>query len=275
VERWRTEMRTAKTAVVTVMTIALSIPLSAQWRRVVFSGKGQFVDEPAAHPLSYFTAKPFLRDDGAEFCVSCTPSGKAESARRYVIRPLVKPVGVLAGFRIVDIFYHANTRGTASATGTKWKSILVQVGPDRYKEIFHLQAFYTAASLGPTRILRSGNESVLATMDFDGGSGGGCWDGYWWFDNEGPHPLDFSALEASIRERLSAEHANAAKVQILCGALNLESQEVKSTIQESHAPCRSCGIIGEVMARFRLDGALVVPVAIDFHPVKTLPGFLR
>jgi hypothetical protein len=264
-------MTTTKTAVVAVMTIALSIPLSAQWRRVVFSGKGQSVDEPAAHPLSYFTAKPFLRDDGEEFCVLCTPSGKAESAQRYMIRPMVNSVGVLAGFRIIDILYRANARGNVNATNAKWKSILVQVGPDRYKEIFHLQAFYTTASLGPTRIVRSGNEPVLATMDFDGGNGGGCWDGYWWFDSEGAHPLDFSPLEAAIRRRLSARRVSGATVQISCGRLNLGAQEVKSRIQESHAQCRSCDSIGELTARFRLDGALVRPVAIDFQPVKTLP----
>src|SRR6185437_16652068 len=97
-------MRTAQTAVVALMTIALSIPLSAQWRRMVFSAKGQFMDEPTAHPLSYFTANTFARDDGNEFCVSCTPPGKIQSAQKYTIQPTVKPVGALAGFRILDIF---------------------------------------------------------------------------------------------------------------------------------------------------------------------------
>jgi hypothetical protein len=264
-------MRTAKTAVLAVMTFALSIPLNAQWRRAVFSGKGEFVDEPAAHPLSYFTSNPFARDDGNEFCVSCASSDKAQSAHKYTIQPIVKPVGALAGFRILDIFYRANPQGSASASAAKWKSILVQVGPDRYKEIFHLQAFYTTASLKPTQILRSGNESVLATMDFDGGNGGGCWQGYWWFDSKGPHSLNFSPLEAAINERLSTAHENAARVQISCGALNLESQEVRSNIQKSHARCHACDIIGDLTARFRLDGASVLPVAIDLHPLKPFP----
>src|SRR5207249_10579041 len=53
----------------------------AQWQRTVFSGKGQFTDVPTPHPLSYFTADPFLRDDGGDFCEVCTPPDK----ERYVI----------------------------------------------------------------------------------------------------------------------------------------------------------------------------------------------
>ena len=47
---------------------ALSLPANSQWRRLVFSGKGGFDDVPQEHPLSYFTANPFLRDDGDDLC---------------------------------------------------------------------------------------------------------------------------------------------------------------------------------------------------------------
>ena len=201
-------MIATRTAVVALVTFAVAVPATAQWRRVVLSGKGKSVDVPATHALSYFTANPFLRDDVNEFCDLCTSSGKAASSQKYTIRSIVKPVGVLAGYTVVDVLYYPSppALANASVTGRKWKSILVQTGTDRYMEIFHLQAFYTTASVEPSRILQSGNEQVLVTMDLDGGNDGGCWEGYWWFDRTGPHPLDFSRLETAISERLSAAH---------------------------------------------------------------------
>jgi hypothetical protein len=169
---------------------------------------------------------------------------------------MVKPVGVLAGYRVVDVLYYPSPRANASVTEAKWKSILVQTGTDRYVEIFHLQAFYTTASVEPSRILHSSNEAVLVTMDLDGGNGGGCWEGYWWFDSTGPHPLDFSRLETAIRERLSAAHQEDARVQISCSNLNLNSQQVNSGVQKSQAQCQACDRVGKLTARFRLDEAL-------------------
>jgi hypothetical protein len=85
----------------------------------------------------------------------------------------------------------------ADPTEVKWKSILVQVGPNRFKEILHFQAFYTTTSISPSRIIQSGDERILATMDRDGGNRGGCSEGYWWFDDTGPHLLDFFEFKPS------------------------------------------------------------------------------
>jgi hypothetical protein len=184
---------------------ALSLPATGQWQRLVFSGKGgsDVRDVPVEHPLSYFTANPFLRDDGDDLCVLCTPEGKAKSAQHYSIRTEVRTVGTLAGYRIVDVFYYVGSREmNADLTDVKWKSILVQVGPDRFREIFHLSAFYTTVSIAPSRIIQSGTERILATTDGDGGNGGGCWEGYWWFDKAGPHSLNFAGLSIAIEERV-------------------------------------------------------------------------
>jgi hypothetical protein len=245
---------------------ALSVPAAGQWRRLVFSGKGGFHDVPVEHPLSYFTANPFLRDDGDDLCALCTPEGKAKSAQRYSIRTEVKPVGVLGGYPILDVLYYVNSRETnAKPTDVKWKSILVQVGQNRFKEIFHLQAFYTTVSIEPSRIVQSGAERVLSTMDGDGGNGGGCWEGYWWFDRTGPHRLDFAALSVAIGERVPKR----TYYQISCSYLDLEAQEVKAAVQKIPATCHACDWIGEFTARFRLDGASAVPLEIQFKPTDT------
>ncbi len=260
-------MRTPDTVLRALLAIALCMPASAQWSRPVFSGKGEFNDIPSPHPLSYFAANPFLRDDGNDLCLLCTPEDKAKSAQRYSIRTVVKPVGALTGFHILDVLYFVSERDNPDGNEVKWKSILVQVGSDSYREIFHLQAFYTTVSIEPSRIIQSGSERVLATFDSDGGNGGGCWEGYWWFDRSGPHSLDFSKLRSAINDRVPEK----ALFRISCSDLDLKSQQIHSGVQKAEARCGGCDYVGEVTARFRLDGFIAVPVAISFKPADPQP----
>ena len=243
-----------------LMGLCLCVPLPGQWQRVVYSGKGEFKDIPAPHPLSYFIANPFLRDDGDDLCADCTPQGKLNSARRYAIRTEVKPVGTLSGYRVFDALYHVSEQPSADMGQVKWKSILVEVSHDRYREIFHLQAFYTTISIRSSRIIQSGGEKVLATMDSDGGNGGGCWDGYWWFDSTGPHSLDFSELRAAIEKRVPVK----TRFNYLCSSLDVKAQQVQSGVQRNDSTCHACDWVGEVTAQFRLKGALVVPLKVIF-----------
>jgi hypothetical protein len=245
-----------------LLTVALCLPVSGQWGRILWSGKGESSDIPSAHSLSYFTANPYLRDDGNDFCALCTPEDRAKSAERYSIEPMVRPVGVLAGYRIVDVLYDVTKRNESGPSEVAWKSILVNIGPDRYKEIFHLQASGGAPSLKPSSIVTSGRERVLATMDFDGGVGGGCWEGYWWFDRAGPHALDFSPLKVAIEKRIPQN----ARFSTSCSDLDLKSALVRSGVQKIHPECHACDWVGEVSARFRLSGPIVEPLTIEFKP---------
>jgi hypothetical protein len=245
-----------------LFAIALCLPASAQWSRVVMSGKGISSDVPSVHPLSYFTANPALRDDGEDFCVSCTPEDRAKSAEKYSIRPIVRRSGAVAGYRILDVLYDIMRRDDPGLSIIGWKSILVQLGHDRYKEIFHLQASGGAPSLKPSSIVLSRGERVLATMDPDGGVGGGCWESYWWFDRAGPHALDFSRLEAAMEKRVPKN----TRFSTTCSNLDLKSSLVKSGVQKNPPQCHACDWVGEVTARFRLSGPIVEPLAIEFKP---------
>lgn len=255
-------MRTALLgALCTLAAIATSTPASGQWQRIVLSEKGEFEDIPSPHPLSYFTDNPFLRDDGDELCISCTPDDKAASGQKYSIRTVVNPLGTLAGFPVVDLLYSVTAPNQPDRNGVSWKSILVQVGRDSYREIFHLQAFYVTTSLKAARIIKSGNETILATADSDGGNAGNCWEHYWWFDSSGPHSLDFSRLGSAIH-RVPKNTV----FTLSCSTLDFESGEVHSWVQKAGAVCKACGYVGDVPARFRLNGFVVVPVTVGFVP---------
>ena len=243
------------------LVLLLPSPSPGQWQRILYSGKGGSRDTQSAHPLAYFTANPFLRDDGADFCDDCrTAKSKAESAKNYTPSTEIHDVGTLSGFRVVDILYQFVDHRRPELGKMGWKSILVQNGPDKYVEIYHLQASYTTAVLSPAKLVHVDDALVLMTQDSDGGNGGGCWEGYWWFDAKGPHAVDFSPLVQEI-----TKHVPPASIfWSTCWALHLEEQEVKSYVQKADAKCRTCDLLGEVTAHFRLHGAIAEATAVSF-----------
>ena len=110
--------------------------------------------------------------------------------------------------------------------------------------------------------MKVGDESILATGDSDGGNGGGCWEGYWWFDPSGPHAVDFSTIRPYIAKRLPA----GAHFSIMCSTIHVEDQRIESEVQAKGPECQACGSLGRVTAHFRLDGEHVKPLEITFVP---------
>ncbi len=90
----------------------------------------------------------------------------------------------------------ASGRITADDPPKQWKHLLVQAGTgEQYVEIYMLQnvdgLFDTMKSAA---IYGTGSEAILGTYDPDSGNGGGCEEGYWWFNKAGSHEVDFSPL---------------------------------------------------------------------------------
>jgi len=101
-------------------------------------------------------------------------------------------------------------------------------------------------------------------MDSDGGNGGRCWEGYWWFDRAGPHPLDFTRVLAAMQQRIAKQTLFFGH----CSDLDLKSQLVQSGVQKAHPECHACDWVGEVTGRFRLSGPVAEPIAIEFKPAE-------
>ena len=178
-----------------------------------------------------------------------------------------EPAGVLAGYRILNVLYQISSQDWPGAGGVKWKSILVQVGPDRYREMYHLQGSFNAEVLHPARVVPALREPVFSTLDRVSGTGHFCWEAYWRFDQAGAHPLDLSVLNAAIHARLPANTTT----RVGCPSFNLARWTAHAFVAKVNPRC--CGLdgVGEISVRARLDGVIVRPVTISYKALPVTP----
>jgi hypothetical protein len=240
-----------------------SLPAIAQWQRIVTTDKGGIPDISQPHPLSCWTNDPILRNETNDFCLgSHLDNGHAITEKDYKSECKVTDLGKLANYSIKQFLCHFT--GNAEVSGVfsteDYKFILVQTGSDQFREIYHLQVWgNTFMPLKPARIIDMDTESILVTFDPDSGNGGGCSEGYWFFDAAGPHQLNFNA----VREAISQHLPHNVIFPMSCWALDLEHQQIKTWAQRADAKCRLCGGIGEVTAHFTLHGANAEPTEIE------------
>jgi hypothetical protein len=89
-----------------ILLIALvTIPAAAEWQRHVLTPKGERLDSPPPHPLSYFTQYPSLRDEDHDFCYLCSAEKSLAAAKQRKDQAEVKLVGRVREFEVYDVFY--------------------------------------------------------------------------------------------------------------------------------------------------------------------------
>jgi hypothetical protein len=235
--------------------IATSVPASL-WQRHVVSGKGESFDTTQPHPLAYFIADPFLRDDGDQFCSDCTPRGKAAEHLQRRFATELKQVGSLQGFAIYDLFYrfedHVNTGEI------DWKSILVEVAPGQFREIYHLQP--TAAKVEPAFLVKAGDEEILGTRDAIPGTGAFYYEDYFWFSPSGPVRIDIEAIAAATKSVLPSGLGVWKGYGLDMGALRYHMP----VWRDDDANC--CPTGGAVDIKFRLDRGEIIVTDKHFDP---------
>jgi hypothetical protein len=164
------------------------------------------------------------------------PDGKPLTARDYREEQSVTTVGTLSGHRIIQILMSIRPGPRIVASGfadadniAEWKDLLVGTGEgDAYVEIYALH--YDVGGLikeTSAVIYGTGPDAILGTYDPDMGNGGGCFDGYWWFDRAGAHAVDFSPLIQAVSRALPPN----ATFTPVCWALHPESLHLESGVQ--------------------------------------------
>jgi hypothetical protein len=246
----------------TLLCLSIAAPLHAEWQRIV-QGKDYSEDASAAHPLSYFTRNPFLRDDSSSLCTDCrTAEGKADSALSYKANVKVRQVGVISDLPVLEVDYAFTDRQDDSFT-ERWISILVRTGPQAYNEIYHLQVEGgIALPIKAARVVHVSGGDVLMIKNSDGGNGGGCYEGYWRVTASGNTQIDFSPLRKAVEAHLPADTTYTPS----CGALDLDNQMLKSGVQRIKAECHACDWVGEITAHFRLEGDRAEATDVAFKP---------
>ena len=249
-----------------LLTILVNLLGAAQAQRLVFSGKGALTDYLWQHPLVYWTKNPLLRDDGGDLCIGCTVNGKKLTAEDYTAAVAVSQLGELSGHKLLQLLIttHGDTASDTPYPGSEWKLLLEQIAPNAYLKLYHLQP--TGGTLESAFVIKLGKESILATNDPDGGNGGGCWQGYWWFNTAGAHPVDFSPVYDAITKAAPRNST----FQKGCYTLHLQQAKIEAPVQENKVACHAYGWLGTVTAHFRLDGSKAVPTTVTFEPTRRM-----
>jgi hypothetical protein len=226
------------------------------WQRHVLSAKGESFDTPQAHPLTYFTSDPFSRDDADEFCSVCTPDGKATVHFQHRFKTEVRKVGTLHGFAIFDVFYCFDDH--VDSKEIDWKSILVEVSPGQFREIYHLQPL--AAQIRPSFLLKVSSERILATSDLIPGTGNYSYEDYFWFSHAGPSRIDFQPIRSAAQSILPADFGIWKG-----GGLDLLALRYYTPVwRQTDANC--CPTGGSVDVRFRIDDGRIVITKKQYDP---------
>jgi len=244
-----------------------------QLRQRIYTEKGESSNALVAHPLSWWPNDPLRLDSSGDLMLGFKAAdGQPITAKDYSVEQKITTVGVLSGHKILQLLttIHPGTRviaaGFASAdvSAGEWKDLLVASGNgDTLVEIYALH--YDQGGLikpTPAEIFGSGPDAILGSYDPDTGNGGGCIDGYWWFDKQGPHEVDFSPLLEAISHAIPPD----AKFMPLCWALHPKTLELNSWVERKDAECHACGGLGQVYATYEIEKGAAKPVSVKFEP---------
>ena len=144
----------------------------------------------------------------------------------------------------------------------QWKSILIQIAPDQYIEIYHDQDGSCCEPMTPSKIVDVGGTPILSTIHFDGGTAWFCSEAHWLIDSSGPHRIDFSDVKAAIKKVVPPNTIFLGE----CADIHLEEQLIRAAVQKVGAECHACGWVGIAFAHFRLDRTRAIPTDVEFVP---------
>jgi len=237
-----------------LLALLLALPAAAQWQRLVITQKDLWTDRPEPHALDYFTKYPLLRDESGDFCYLCSSEKRLEEARKAKARAEVRVVGKLNGNTAYDVFYYFEDEQKPA-----WKSIIIQTGPDSYREIYHDQP--NEGEPVPSFIVSAGNDPLVCVLDnvyrLD------AEDDCFWPEANGIVRLDFKpAWDAAQRVVPSGSKVWPYGIR----AKSTFEQFVLKVRIISQGIHRCCDLRGLADVRFKLERGRVVVLQATFDP---------
>lgn len=256
-----------------VAATALLLPsfIGAQtMQSTIETDQGEFHKPLVGHPLTWWTHDPLRLDTGGDLMLGKSRDNHLITSHDYKTEQQIKLLGEVASHRVVQILTTiepAEIGANLTVSNDQpavWKDVLVSSDGGRNFVEIYASRYDFAGTIHVTNavIYGSGENAILGTYDSDTGNGGGCNDGYWWFDSSGPHPVDFSLLRAAVSKAIPKNATFTAN----CWALEPQHSRLRSAVQRVDAECHACGMLGEVEATYRIEHGVARPLRVVFHP---------
>jgi hypothetical protein len=239
-------------AFLTLLLTAQAQPYRGQpgpWKRFV---DGDRFDTPAPYTLAHFIRRPALLS--GRFCPYCSPRERLSAAKAAdEPKAEIRAVGKIRGLTIYDVFYSFHREGAVD-----WKSILVRTGPNRYREIYHVEAYWGAPE--PSFLVKTGQETLLGVADYQYKFEG--IEGYWCFGAAGPELLDFTPVWDAAQKAIPPDHRI---FQFPNASADFSNSTVSVPVWvEGAYPC--CDFRGAVKVRFQLKQCRISVRDAVFQP---------
>ncbi len=123
------------------------------------------------------------------------PTPKELERRTKTTTELIE-IGKIGELTVYDLWY---TRGVYSEGHRDLRSILIQTGPDEFRE-FDVHDFFTAYNLYlPSEIVVLDGDPLLIVEYHDGGNNNHIYKTPYFFRENGPEKADFSAVAKAIK----------------------------------------------------------------------------
>jgi hypothetical protein len=259
----------------------------AQWHRIVTSWNGETGiykknTTTSPHPISFFLSPLPARDPDNGLCLGCDQDGHKVTLKDFSIQASQRELGESYGRKIIEIMlsFRAplstvqfggapappddNALPNATDPVAIWKSVLMESSPGLYRELYFLiDNGNFVRPLSHATLVNIGSTKALSSTDFIEGNGGFCTESEWALLKDGPHLIDFFAVQKEI-DRLTP--ARAAPPESGCYALSMEKAEIRTAVQLKNAHCHACDYLGWIEVHFKLDGYKALPASSSFDP---------
>lgn len=172
--------RSCSSVLTAMLLLGFAMSPSGQSQRILVTDDGETRDVPAPHSLAWWTHDPLRLDESGDLLIGTKADGvHTLTARDYQVQQKVTTLGTIAGHRIVQVLttIHAGPhvviygRPASDDPPAQWKNLLVEVGLNRYVEVYGLQIDWNRSQIGSAGIYGAEPNSILGTYDPGDGNG--------------------------------------------------------------------------------------------------------
>ena len=227
------------------------------------------------YPLAHYL-NDFSRHDSAILCLGCSrEKGKRTTLADFNIENELRSPVSAPGHAVMEIHtsFFDKPKGAAAPSAADqpvagsdapiaiWKSIVVEVTPEMYREIyfFETEPGVYVEPLSWATVLDLDHQRILTTNDRIDGNGAMCTDGYWSLEGAGAAIIDFSQVDKAL-----ASHTPKGSLigETRCWALDMGAQTIHAHAQKPPL-CKACPDTASITVHFHLKGSAAVPDHVE------------